>query len=305
MIVTQICKEAAVRSSGTPDERQLAKINTFSKSPLTAQEVYCFSVRLCDDLPDRDFERFDTAALPELAALFRGKTGIVDHDWSAERQIARIYDTEVLTEDGCSLICAHCYMLRTDKNADLIADIEGGIRKEVSVGCAMQTATCSICGSIYGACEHRKGVCYDGKTCLAVLSHPTDAYEFSFVAVPAQREAGVLKAAEGGVCMDLKELVTTAGTPDVRDRFKRLEDDAAFGQECRAAMVKEIVSLGLLLDFGADEELMTKSFSALSARELTALKTSMAKKAAALFPPDAQLPTNRTVHPPLESAFMI
>ena len=26
-----------------------------------------------------NFERFDTMALPELARLFRGKTGIVDH----------------------------------------------------------------------------------------------------------------------------------------------------------------------------------------------------------------------------------
>lgn len=305
MIVTHISKEAAVHSSGTPDERQLAKINALSKSPLTAQEVYCFSVRLCDDLPDRDFERFDAAALPELAALFRGKTGIVDHDWSAERQIARIYDTEVLTEDGCSLICAHCYMLRTEKNADLIADIEGGIRKEVSVGCAMAEATCSICGSSYGTCEHRKGAVYDGTTCLAVLSKPTDAYEFSFVAVPAQRGAGVLKAAEGGVCMDLKELVTSVGTPDVRDRLKTLEQDAEFGQECRAAMVREVVSLGLLLDFGADEALMTKSFSALNARELTALKAAMSKKAAALFPPSAQLPRAVDAHSEFESAFMI
>lgn len=305
MIVTQICKEAAVRSSGTPDERQLAKINTFSKSPLTAQEVYCFSVRLCDDLPDRDFECFDTAALPELAALFRGKTGIVDHDWSAERQIARIYDTEVLTEDGCSLICAHCYMLRTDKNADLIADIEGGIRKEVSVGCAMQTATCSICGSVYGACEHRKGVCYDGKTCLAVLSEPTDAYEFSFVAVPAQREAGVLKAKKGGVCMTLREFVEKSGTPEFCDRLKELEAEADFGKQCRQSELTELISLALLLDFGADEAILRKCFEPLGAQELHELKRAMAQKAAELYPPKAQLPKANGGQTAMESAFLI
>ena len=283
----------------------MAKINTFSKSPLTAQEVYCFSVRLCDDLPDRDFERFDTAALPALAALFRGKTGIVDHDWSAERQIARIYDTEVLTEHGATFIRAHCYMLRTEKNADLIADIEGGIRKEVSVGCAMAAAKCSICGSSYGACEHRKGVTYDGKLCLAVLSEPTDAYEFSFVAVPAQREAGVLKAAEGGVSMTLKELVSASGTPALRDQFKALEEDAAFGRQCRADLIKEVVSLGLLLDFGADEAVLNKSFSALSCRELSDLKTEMSKKAAALFPPKTQLPAAKGIPSAMDNAFMI
>ena len=160
-----IRKEASVLSAGVPDEGQLAAINAFTKSPLTTGEVYCFSVRLCDDLPDRDYERFDTAALPVLAELFRGKTGIADHDWSAERQIARIFDTEVLSENGASYIRAHCYMLRTEKNADLISEIEGGIKKEVSVGCAVRRTVCSVCGKPYGTCEHRKGLDYDGKTC--------------------------------------------------------------------------------------------------------------------------------------------
>ena len=31
------------------------------------------------------------------------------------------------------------------------------------------------------------------EVCHVVLNQPTDAYEWSFVAVPAQREAGVIK----------------------------------------------------------------------------------------------------------------
>ena len=200
-------KDAQVLAVGLPDEQALAKINQYTKSPLAAEQVYCFSVRLCDDLPDRDYERFDTAALPILAKLFCGKTGIADHDWSAERQIARIYDTQVLQDGEASFIRAHCYLLRTEKNAELIAEIEGGIKKEVSVGCAVAETRCSICGSSYGACEHQKGCSYGGEICLAILCEPTDAYEFSFVAVPAQRKAGVMKAMEGGVCMTLQEFV--------------------------------------------------------------------------------------------------
>ena len=40
----------------SPEELEL--INTWSKKPLTAQEVYVFSVRLCDNDIDRDGERF-------------------------------------------------------------------------------------------------------------------------------------------------------------------------------------------------------------------------------------------------------
>lgn len=149
----EIRKEGGLRGAGAPDEARLAKINAYARTPLTAEAVYCFRVRLCDDRPDRDFERFDTAALPRMAELFRGKTGICDHQWSADRQVARIFDTQVVREDdGASCLMAEAYVLRTERNADLIADIEGGIKKEVSVGCAMGQARCSICGEPYGTC---------------------------------------------------------------------------------------------------------------------------------------------------------
>ncbi len=53
--------------------QQLAAINRFAKSPLRAEEVYTFSLRLCDNEVDRDWERFDTAALNTLGDLFVGR----------------------------------------------------------------------------------------------------------------------------------------------------------------------------------------------------------------------------------------
>ena len=81
----QITKAAGVLPAGAPDAAQLQKINKLAKSPLAAEDVYVFSVRLCDDQVDRDFERFSQKALKELAPMFIGKTGIADHAWSAER----------------------------------------------------------------------------------------------------------------------------------------------------------------------------------------------------------------------------
>ena len=230
----EIRKEGGLRGAGAPDEARLAKINAYARTPLTAEAVYCFRVRLCDDRPDRDFERFDTAALPRMAELFRGKTGICDHQWSADRQVARIFDTQVVREDdGASCLMAEAYALRTERNADLIADIEGGIKKEVSVGCAMGQARCSICGEPYGTCAHRKGAVYDGETCLAVLSEPLDAYEFSFVAVPAQRAAGVTKAGKEGYGMTLQDCVAKHGSPELSDALRRLSAEAELGRAWR------------------------------------------------------------------------
>ena len=89
----EIKKEAEAVSSGTPTAVQLEAINAQAKAKLTEEQVYVFSVRLCDDQVDRDGERFDTAALPALAKLFIGKTGIVDHKWSSDSQVARIFET--------------------------------------------------------------------------------------------------------------------------------------------------------------------------------------------------------------------
>mgnify|MGYP000745498552 FL=1 len=196
----EIRKEGGLRGAGAPDEARLAKINAYARTPLTAEAVYCFRVRLCDDRPDRDFERFDRAALEKLSELFVGRTGIFDHSWSAGGQTARIYRAEVIEEetrttagDKYCWCKGWAYMLRTEKNAELIAEIEGGIKKEVSVGCSAAKRSCSICGKDAGLCEHERGKYYGGKLCYAVLSDITDAYEWSFVAVPAQRAAGVVK----------------------------------------------------------------------------------------------------------------
>lgn len=75
---------------------ELARINRFAKKELRAEEVYTFAVKLCDNEVDRDFERFDRAALEELSELFVGRTGIFDHSWSAGGQTARIYRAAVV-----------------------------------------------------------------------------------------------------------------------------------------------------------------------------------------------------------------
>ena len=201
----QIKKAAEAVSSGMPTAVQLEAINAQAKAQLVAEQVYVFSLRLCDDQVDRDMERFDTLALSGLAKLFIGKTGIVDHRWSSENQVARIFETQVVKEQGVTFIKAWAYIRRGGSNEELIADIEAGIKKEVSVGCAMGRCICSVCGSEYGTCGHLKGEHYDGQLCCAILQEPVDAYEFSFVAVPAQREAGVIKAL-GGRQRSLKDL---------------------------------------------------------------------------------------------------
>lgn len=182
---------------------KLKKLNQFTRREHKEEEVYLFDVILCDNDIDRDMECFSEEALAQMQKLFIGKTGIFDHDPKTSGQTARIFDTNVVpdpekkTADGRPYVClkAQAYMIRTAANADLIAEIEGGIKKEVSVSCSAGRQICSVCGADRreSACGHVKGRTYGEKMCHVILEDIRDAYEWSFVAVPAQVQAGVTK----------------------------------------------------------------------------------------------------------------
>ena len=295
----EVKKATEVAGGGVATAVQLEAINAQAKAALTAEQVYVFSLRLCDDQVDRDHERFDTAALAPLAKLFIGKTGILDHRWSAGNQLARIFATEVVQEDGVSFIKAWAYIRRGGRGDELIADIEAGILKEVSVGCAMGMAVCSVCGSEYGTCGHRKGEYYDGQLCCAILREPMDAYEFSFVAVPAQREAGVLKGLGRGRC--LKELAGEAG---LQGEYRALYKDAALGRQYAKALQNDVVRLCLSLELGVAEPVLRSVFAGAAGEDLMAVKAALEERLAESMPVVTQLPTARR-REEMESGFLI
>lgn len=201
--MSDIIKKTATLQGAAINDSDLALINKHSIRALTADDVYVFKAVMCDNEIDREYEVFPVASLEKLAALFVGKTVIANHQWRSEAQMARIYKTEVVTEniqathgENKAKLMAYCYTLRTDSNKDLIAEIDAGIKKEVSVGCRCEQAVCSICGTDNRKryCEHFPGRTYDNQKCHFKLLDPTDAYELSFVAVPAQPGAGITKA---------------------------------------------------------------------------------------------------------------
>ena len=297
----EVKKATEAVSSGVPTAMQLEAINAQAKAKLTAEQVYVFSLRLCDNQIDRDMERFDTQALPTLARLFIGKTGIVDHKWSSENQVARIFAAEVMQEDRVSYIKAWAYIRRGGAADEVIADIEAGIKKEVSVGCAMGRAVCSVCGSEYGTCGHVKGEYYDGQLCCAVLKEPMDAYEFSFVAVPAQPNAGVLKGLGSGK-RSLKELVEEFG---VQAEYRALFKDAQLGQQYKKQIQDDVVRLCLSLELGVEEPVLRSVVQAVGAEDLLKLKEALGARLAESMPVQTQLGWSISREETVESGFLI
>ena len=296
----EIKKATEVGNGRAATAAQLEAINAQAKGTLTAEQVYVFSLRLCDDQVDRDFERFDTAALGTLAKLFIGKTGIVDHRWSADSQVARIFAAEVVREERVSYIKAWAYIRRGGGADEVIADIEAGIKKEVSVGCAMGMAVCSVCGSEYGSCGHHKGESYDGQLCCAILREPMDAYEFSFVAVPAQRDAGVLKGFAGR--RTLKELAEEFGA---QGEYRALHKEARLGRQYVKSLQDDVVRLCLSLELGVAEPTLRSVFGGTSGEDLLAVKAALETRLAEMMPMQTQLGNGFGREQEVESGFLI
>ncbi len=293
--------------NNTPAAEDLALINTYARNPLKAEDVYCFNLTLCDNEVDRDFERFDVEALKKLAELFIGKTGISDHNMSSVNQKARIFKTwlqedkskKTSTGEGYVALKATAYMLVTDENKDMIEQIEGGIKKEVSVGCSMGSMTCSICGKNMKTheCNHIKGKYYGKKQCHGILNNATDAYEWSFVAVPAQKNAGVTKAFSKEKAKGEKKAVSRPAEINNKENMElysksyinELELKAHDGELYREHLCSEIRKYALISMHKVNIDAFCAGCKSMNSTELKTLMESLRDQASEIIPVTLQL----------------
>lgn len=236
-----ICKTASVSPLEVTDA-DLKKINKYTLSPVSADDVFIFKASIADnEQDDRNYMPFNLKSLQDLKKLYPGKTMLKDHRRMADNQIARIYDTELVQDANKQTdlgelhteLIAKIYMIKTDSNKDLIAEIMGGIKKEVSTSTVPSKMICNICGTdnMKDYCRHWPGIEYtveDGsakgskKRCKMLLSGAKEAYELSFVAVPAQPRAGTHKSI--GFSKPIKD--PEIDTKNTENELKNKEMDA-------------------------------------------------------------------------------
>lgn len=285
-----------LKSVATNDD--LAKIQQFSRRELLPEEIYVFNVDLCNNDVDRDFEKFSVETLKQMAELFVGKTGIFDHSMKSADQTARIFDAFVekvngkKTADGEDFysLKAKAYMLNNEQNRSLIDSIDAGIKKEVSVSCSVDKAYCSICHTDKkrAACEHRKGKMYGDRLCFNILTDATDAYEFSFVAVPAQREAGVTKSfslKEEAEMQDIVKMISQGDeitlsksqTNELYSYIEGLKQEAELGEAYKKKLIKQVVDLFKSAFPKMEEALVVSVASVMTSKELLGFCDGMKK----------------------------
>ncbi len=261
-------------------DADMGKINQYTRRAYGPQEVFAFSMVLCDNQVDRDGERFPVESLEKLRELFLGKTCIFDHQRSSMNQAARIFDTALEEDPGqqaeggepLTKLTARAYLPRTKGTEETIALIDSGMLKEVSVSCAVKRRVCSICGE--EQCGHELGQDYGGQVACRLLLEPTDAYECSFVAVPAQKGAGVTK-----------QYAQRAG----KARQVQLEKEAAWGRKYREDLTAQVLRYSALVQPELPRQVMKSAVQGLSMEDLDAMRQTYEKMAQKALPLRPQL----------------
>lgn len=296
----------ANHKAGNPTDEDMTLINKYSLRELQKDEVFCFSVILCDNDIDRDFECFDEESLKTLEKLFVGKTGILNHSMKSEDQSCRTYKTQLVrdntrqTLDGkpYMYLKAWCYTVRSEKNESLIKDIESGIKKEVSISCASQRKICSICNS--EKCNHISGKIYGSEYCHKTIKDITDAYEWSFVAVPAQRHAGVTKSFTKEKIMEniLKSIreekslsLNESELKKLSEYMDNLKSMSIDGEKYRTALITSARKNFAITLPALETEFVNEILKNISTDTLENLCYSLEKQAREKLPPVSQLYT--------------
>lgn len=209
-----------------PSQEQLAKINTFTRTAKTEDEVVVFPTLACNDLIDRDIEAFTPKALKQFVELegdlgIAGKSLMLSHNYRS-LPTGRLFDAETMRKGGMNAVRAWTYVPNTDQYKSFIENIDYGVFWAVSIGARLKSVTCSVCKGKFDwffnwVCEngHEKGSYYDPNAdgtkspgmakddgtnllCYAKMEDPTDFFELSVVFLGAQYAAAFEKNAKEG-----------------------------------------------------------------------------------------------------------
>ncbi len=185
-------------------DEQLAKINRYALSPLSADDVYARKYLIAHNLVDRDRERFSEALLDDFATTFPGKSYLIAHDrWGDHMPLGLVFDahTEELSPDqftsmtgeaaklppgreSVKAVWAWFYIPRSAGSDDIIRNIEAGVYRHGSIGFA--AADLAPVKGEYDEIQYHE------------YQSPGEAREASLVWLGAQQGATTQKAAGNG-----------------------------------------------------------------------------------------------------------
>lgn len=189
---------------GPPSDEDYAIIKNILNSDIPQEQLFVYPVLLIDNDINTYLCAPDHDALMQLSKIFDEKhvPGLHDHEWRSENMHSTTYKTKVVVDntrknkvgEDYEYLIGYEYTINNENHKNLIEDIKAAIKKGASIGFDCKVI-CSVCGinKNIEICGHELGIVYDSKLCYGIYRGVTNVDEWSFVPVPAHKNAGLNK----------------------------------------------------------------------------------------------------------------
>lgn len=138
---------AIKQSSFTCSDEELKLIETVLGKPVKKEDVFIFTMRICDNDIDRDNECFSVSALYQISEMIVGKKGIISNIIVNEKNIiAQIYSAKVCCDyekrtsigQDYQYVEAKAFIIISDESKAICKMIQDNEINEVSIGCSVE-----------------------------------------------------------------------------------------------------------------------------------------------------------------------
>ncbi len=163
-----------------------AEINQFTLRPLTPEEYVVFTLDLCHNQVDRHFSCFPEDELDAINKKVPGRPLMERHDVRGSLPRGTFFHSALHQHGDRVSVRPKVYVLRLEENRNFIANIEGGVYRETSIGFSFSFPECSVCGQDIRRCVHVPGEKYEGRMCFYRMRGVQDVLEGSVVACGSQ-----------------------------------------------------------------------------------------------------------------------
>ncbi len=168
------------------DEELVRAVNRFALRPLERHEFAVFTLDLCHNQVDRHFSRFPDEELEKVNAMAPGRPLMERHDLRGSLPRGTFFRSRLHRHGERLSVRPDVYVLRTEENAGFIANIEGGVYRETSIGFSFRLPECSVCGKDLRTCDHVPGRTYGQELCHFILRDVLEVLEGSVVSSGSQ-----------------------------------------------------------------------------------------------------------------------
>lgn len=210
----------------------LKRLGSFDYEPRTDHKFLYVSARACTaDVPNLNYDMLPHDELKEAYKSFIGAYVYLNHDNTDPRKArGAIIDAKYHDEDPDDKWVEILMEMDEEKCPKLCSLMRSGDIDTVSMGCSIQSSTCSICGNTaefpHQFCDHiaQKGRTYDGKLAFeicngieffeeSVVFDPADpSAHFQGVDKEAMRRAAAIKTAESYPTYNITDYEGTLST---------------------------------------------------------------------------------------------